>query len=113
MVGHIWCCLVVKTLWPCFVAAVKGEPLCGTVLPLGDLRTGHWKNSPFYFKFLLNALENLVQGTRAFVTDEHSWESGLNIMKPVHKHQSLPLKAFICTLFLKNKWNIKYFSEMK
>lgn len=41
------------------------------VLPLGCLLTGHWQNSPFYFKFLLNAVENLVLGSRAFVSDEH------------------------------------------
>lgn len=94
MVGPVWCCLVVKALcWPCFVAAVEGEPLHGTVLPLGDLLTGHWQNCPFYFKFLLNALDNLVLGSRAFVTDEHR-ESDLNIMNPVDKHQSFTLKGF-------------------
>lgn len=41
------------------------------VLPLGCLLTGRWQNSPFYFKFLLNAVENLVLGGRAFVSDEH------------------------------------------
>lgn len=113
VIGHVWCCLMVKTLcWPCFVAAVKGEPLHGTLLPLGDLLTGHWQNW-FYFKFWLNASENLELGSRAFVTDEHSWESDLNIIKPIDKHQSLPLMAFSCALVLKNKWDIKYFSGMK
>lgn len=113
MVGRVWCCLVVKALcWPCFGVAVKGEPLPGTVLPLGDLLRGHWQNSPFNFKFLLNAVDNLVLGSRAFVGDEHSWESGLSIMNPVDEHQSLSLKAFTCALILKNKWNIKCFSEM-
>lgn len=58
-------------------------------------------------------MEDLVLGSRAFVTDEHSWESGLNIMNPVDGQQSLPLRAFGCALVLKNKGNIKCFSEMK
>lgn len=79
------------------------------VLPLGCLLTGHWQNSPFYFKFLLNAVENLVLGSRAFVSDEHSWESGLSIMNPVDRYQSLSLKAFSCALFLKKSGILSVF----